>query len=104
MTIRFRIRQFIGHIARAFSPGYSHCYRCGRPWSIAREHSTKCTETWGCFPLCEACWRELTPGDRIYYYRLLWLKWKKADRESDYNGLTYPELWELIERAVLDGK
>lgn len=51
--------------------------------------------TWitGMYPLCEACWGELTPVDRLPYYREQWLA-----REP---GPQHLGDWFFIEQVVL---
>lgn len=48
------------------------------------------------FPLCEQCWSELTPQNRLPFYRVLFEQWR-------FLGSEYHE-WADIERAVLEGK
>lgn len=94
---KLRINARIGRISHAMAPGYGDCLRCHTAWAFVKGHSTSYTETSGCFPLCEACWSELTPEERLPYYRLLWNRWcaDGADRE--------PETWGQIETAVMAG-
>lgn len=56
--------------------GYSGCRRCGTPWWACREHVTPYgDEGEGCFPLCQRCWGELHPVDRLPYYGELIRHW-----------------------------
>lgn len=50
--------------------------------------------SWGCLPLCERCWAELTPEARLPFYRALYDAW--------LDGMT-PGLpaFETIKDAVL---
>jgi hypothetical protein len=84
---------------RAASPGFSWCFRCGRPWNHVVGHSTRYTEHSGCFPLCESCWTRLGhPEARIPYYRTLIEEW-------DRSGCTLPdEERRAIGRAVTEGR
>lgn len=43
--------------------------------------------------LCEACWANLAPEDRLPYYRRRWEEW-----------LSDEETWRVIRSAVLDGR
>jgi hypothetical protein len=96
-----RIRRAWGFIARGFSPGYSFCGRCGRPWTVCEGHSTPYTKGSGCFPLCKECWSELKPGQRIPYYRSLWREWNKSPSAlSEQMDIT----WMRISKAVMEGK
>ena len=79
------------------SIGYGRCYRCNLPWNIVGGHCTRYfSTTWnhegGCFPLCEKCWSELTPHERLPYYKKLYDDWNDPD-----------EIWEEIETAVMEG-
>ena len=89
-------RKICGVVARLVSPGYSSCYRCARPWTVCKGHSTHYSEWSGCFPLCEECWSELTPETRLPFYQRLYTEWQR----QGYSG----DDWQAIERAVLDGK
>lgn len=62
--------------ARLVSPGYGCCYRCGMPWSFTEYHVTHYGNGHGCFPLCEACWSELTPEQRWPFYERLLHDWR----------------------------
>lgn len=71
-------------IARACAPGYSYCMRCGMPWNRVDGHTTRYTETSGCFPLCEGCWTLLGhPEARIEYYAALIDEWERCDYPID---------------------
>jgi len=65
-----RIRNAAGVIA-----GYGGCYRCGDTWNWKTAHSTPYEEGRACFPLCEECWSELTPDERLPYYEELVAVW-----------------------------
>lgn len=76
--------------------GYGSCERCGRSWKRATPHQTYYGERGegGMIPLCERCWHECTPDERLPYYRRLFAKWQgRPDSE-----------WAKIQRAVLDGR
>jgi hypothetical protein len=52
----------------------------------------------GCFALCERCWSELTPRERLPYYLQIWELWKRQ-------GIHRSEkVWFLLEEAILNGK
>lgn len=100
------IRKIAGFFARLISPMYSWCYRCGMPWRVTKHHETWVTEGSGIFPLCESCWKELTPQDRLPYYRRLYDSWLKTMPETlpDGSPAKLNMTWEEIETAVLAGK
>ncbi|MHC4397863.1 MAG: hypothetical protein ACYS1A_19635 [Planctomycetota bacterium] len=91
-------RRIWGKISRLLSPEYGYCERCGITWRFAEGHTTQYTDREGCFPLCEKCWSELTPRERLFYYK----KWF-----DQWYGLNLSEAgrkWQVIKKAVLDGK
>ena len=79
---------------RLIHPDYGWCGRCKMPWAGVESHCTNYTDVRGCFPLCEDCWNSLTIEERLPYYRLLWSSWTVEHRPD----------WELIEKAVEEGK
>ena len=61
------------------------------------------------FPLCSDCWTELSPEDRLPYYRSLYERWLGDDEMYEaIRGQPAPkrppEQWEQIRSAVLAGK
>lgn len=94
MKLKLVIRKAIGFFSRLVFPEYSFCGRCGRTWPFCQEHKTPISSSGGCFPLCEDCWDELTPKERLPYYRDMWLDWPRSE---DFE-------WSAIEQAVLGGK
>lgn len=91
----YRLRRMLA----AFMPGmnYARCGRCHLPWWISGYHVTDFTETRGCFPLCNNCWYDLVPRQRLPYYRKLFEQWSLNFPESQ-------ETWELMKRAVEEGR
>ena len=87
----------IGPISRAVSPGYSWCLRCKTTWNFVEGHVTQ-HGTGGCFPLCEKCWGELTPTERLPFYEELLVMWN-----SDGTPAT-TEKAAALRAAVLAGK
>jgi hypothetical protein len=88
-----RIRRILGLLSRLVSFGYSSCGRCGITWNFVKHHSTMYNRGSGMFPLCEYCWSQLTPEERLPFYRDLYYKWH--DERINWND---------IEKAVLSGK
>lgn len=84
----------IGKISKILTPSYSGCGRCDTTWAFVDYHNTFYTENNGMFPLCEKCWSELTPEQRLPYYYNLFIEWDNRDF-SEFN---------LIRKAVMDGK
>jgi len=92
----------IGKISQFISPGYSYCGKCHTTWNFVQGHTTKYNDACGMFPLCEACWKELTPKQRLPYYKDLWDSWQRDS--ITYNYPAYPsEAWEMVEKNVLAG-
>lgn len=99
-------RSIAGFFARLIFPFYSACLRCGMPWRVTKHHSTNVTERSGMFPLCETCWKDLIPKERIPYYRKLYESWIRTAPSSLPDGTPYkgPNVtWSEIETAVLAG-
>ncbi len=93
MSIILRhLKNLIGYIR-----GFGKCGKCGDSWTWKPEHETEYYRVPGfakaCFPLCEECWKSLTPESRLPYYRIM----VDTIWSSD-------EYWKEIETAVLEGK
>ena len=84
----------VGPGSQYLTPHMSYCLHCGTTWVFVRGHSTPYSESSGCFPLCEECWGEMTPAQRLPYYHEMYEAW---------NDPSYAH-WADIERAVLAGK
>ena len=92
------LRQEVGRYAQRLAPHFSACQRCLMPWLFVDGHDTDYKEGTGCFPLCQKCWRELTPKGRLPFYRKMFDWWHTL-------GEPVAEAeWKLIETAVLEGK
>ena len=92
----------IGRISHFLTPGFGWCGRCLTTWKFVEGHATYflwCDEvrnprdaSSGMFPLCEQCWSDLTPAERLPYYRELNMMWAR-------DGDALPDT--MIERSVL---
>jgi hypothetical protein len=102
VNMKLFFRKIIGNICRPFSIGYSDCGRCHRTWNICKNHNTQYSKSYGCFPICEACWKELTPNERFPYYQRLIELWMFGSHDD--NGIPWNITKENIEKAVLSGK
>ena len=100
MSIRRYLRNRRGRLA-----GLGDCLRCHDTWDWKPSHVTNYSQTSGCFPLCEECWTELTPDERLPYYALLAGLW--IDEAQHYGRQDwvqdYVTAWPAIEAAVLAG-
>lgn len=94
--MKLKQRKLMAKLAKPFSSGLSSCGRCNRTWNICTGHTTQYNEYSGCFPLCEECWGELTPEQRLPYYMDLMDIWESGGRP--------PSVREDVRKAVLEGK
>jgi hypothetical protein len=85
-----------GIMTQHLAPGYSACGRCRTAWKFVKGHSTILGNGDGMFPLCEMCWADFTPEQRLPFYYVLFCQW-----EWDAAGQPFDYQWEDIERAVL---
>jgi hypothetical protein len=85
----------IGSISKILSPSYSSCEKCNTTWKFVKPHYTYYDESHGCFSLCEKCWSELTPKERLEFYKISRVSfWRNKSEEE----------WNMIVNAVLKGK
>lgn len=105
MTTTLEERRKIGREAQSKYPDNSWCGCCYRPWPICKEHLTDFggRRSGGCFALCEECWEELTPEERLPFYKKVYELWRSFGL-LDYNGQPWEDVWELMKSAVLAGK
>lgn len=109
----FKHKLRLGRVSHMLAPGFSSCHRCDTCWHFVREHCTdyeiepsgpvegeqasfQVTGS-GCFPLCQWCWEELTPDERMPYYKQLWDSWAQWGERDE-------KQWFAIQEAVLRGK
>lgn len=84
------------------------CRRCGsnETYHITPYPDDSSPGEHGILPLCEACWRELSPEERLPWYRQLWDIWNTGGFWIQYHDGTWHEWprcvsWPVIEEAVL---
>jgi len=109
-------RRILSYPDRLFQPSFGWCERCKMTWGSVAWHDTaygeakplevkqegnsdikilSATMQGGMFALCENCWQELTPKQRLPYYRAVFDGWvKDGCKDRD---------WKEIEKAVLAG-
>ena len=100
-TLRYWARRFewrIGKVSQRLSPGFSWCGNCLTTWAYAHEHVTHYSPGRGCFALCEKCWRELTPPQRLPFYADLFREWERTPHPAD----PLDGRWQEIREAVLN--
>jgi hypothetical protein len=114
------------NLERALSPDISTCGRCKRPWKSQKQkligprryqqlerfrfyglvgvesHDTSYNANHACFPLCQGCWSQLTPDERLPYYERLVDRWVDQARDDD-ELRDYAERRRQIRHAVLQG-
>jgi hypothetical protein len=67
------------------STGYGDCSRCLLTWDVVDGHTIAYATGCGCFPICNECWDELTPVERVPFY-LAWLVQTDTNIERDGLG------------------
>ena len=65
-----RLRNAIGR-----AQGFGSCYHCHDTWNYSKEHATYYDNGFACFALCQRCWQQMTPNQRMPYYMLLISNW-----------------------------
>ena len=101
--MNLKLRKFFGKISQFSDPSFSSCSHCGMTWAWTTGHYTHYTKSNACFPLCEHCWQRLTIEERWPYYVDLWKHWKGYGNK-DHNGTSWQELYDMIKKAVFEGK
>ena len=98
----------IGRISRWFShKREGSCGRCKTTWDFVQNHVTSyypkdCAwPRYLCSALCEKCWRELTPDERLPYYAAVWNSWDYSVI-IEYTGQT-PAAWGALSHAIING-
>lgn len=92
----------IGRVSQLLTPSYSWCLRCETTWAFVKWHDTMYGNGGhGCIPLCQKCWAELTPLERLPFYRQLIESWH--EKWPQFRDMTFDQEWALVEKAVLGG-
>lgn len=97
-------KRFYGKIIQSIF-GYGSCVRCWRPWNVVKYHVTNLrgnNDGTGIFPMCQECWKELSPEKRLIYYKIMWCGWSASIEDKNHAEETY-FMWPTIEKAVLSG-
>jgi len=69
----------IGPVSKKLTPHLGACLHCKTTWRFVKPHNTPLNKHESVFPLCEKCWKRLTPEQRLPYYWLLLLEWNMED-------------------------
>ena len=102
-------RKLHGILLNWAHPGYGRCSRCERVWGICEPHITSYDGDGpfkghgGCFTLCEECWMELTPQERLPHYLRLLYSWMSYG-SATHRGMPWNIAQKKIEESVLSGK
>lgn len=100
-------RRILGLFTRFLYPFCGGCGRCWVSWKVVDHYSVKYTTTsgepQGTYIFCVLCKEELSPDERLPYYRRLYIRWMKM-----YDGYSRvhdgPEVsWDVLKDAVLKG-
>jgi len=102
-SFRLQARTKIGLLSEKMFPNLASCGRCHMSYGVETSHSTPYTKGSGCFPLCEYCWNDTTPEERLPYYMNLVDSWV-SHGDDNYNGRSWDQVRKLISTAVLEGK
>jgi hypothetical protein len=96
----------LGPVSRFLSqPNIAACARCLTTWAWVCGHATPYQTGSAVFPLCQVCWRDLTPAERMPYYRdlvTLWTSQLIEYRRFDL-AVEYEAKWPAIRAAVEAG-
>ena len=103
--VNLMLRRLFGFTAGFFYPNYSCCGRCHRPWAVCSGHAINYSDSGGCFALCEKCWSELLPKERLPYYESVVKSWIHESPDGyKHGGMSWDELLKALRENVLAGK
>jgi len=99
---RLKSRKSLGKVSEIMFPDFASCKRCHISIAVQDFHSTPYSKGSGCFPLCEYCWNDMKPEERLPYYMGLVDSWV-LHGGGDYNGVSWEDVRSMISNAVLSG-
>ncbi len=68
--------------------GYSGCAHCGDTWNWKKIHSIPYNDRGsGMFPVCDECYKKLSPQERYDYCRALWRSWNSPGKDIDWDKI-----------------
>ena len=82
---------------RGKAKGYSNCSRCGDSWDWKEDHEIPYKrDAEGrirglMFPVCEECYQEISPEERLEYCIRLWKSWGSPPDKVD---------WDIVKKEV----
>jgi len=74
----------IPKLLRLFSPGFSHCKKCGLPWNFCKEKTVWYSDSSGTFATCDVCWDNSTLNELQCYYAAVYTRQKISLYSTDY--------------------
>src|ERR1700682_2779728 len=92
-------RHLSKHAPRA---GFGTCACCQMPWWAVNGHSVSFSADGACSPVCEMCWRNLTPEELWPYYEAFLLRTYRGDTAKEKTlknnfwndfGLVFGSVW-----------
>lgn len=92
MNNKLTFRRILAFFARMIS-GKSTCKHCGMPHKFTQMHITWVGAI-GLTALCETCFQELKPEDRLPFYKKLRTTWMGSGSADEVN-------WPLTKGAIL---
>lgn len=96
--LRKRINIRIGPISQLWDTTTLYCECCHTTWKFVVPHTTQYSVHSSCQALCEKCWNEYIPVDRLKFYLKMWTKQRSTHSSGD-NSFE----WSLISESVLRG-
>jgi hypothetical protein len=104
-ALKWFARRTVAFLFNWIFMGYSNCGCCKRAWPLVRKHHCNdYSRGRAMFPLCEACWKDLTPEQRMPYYMKLIDSWEESSDGKNHNDLSYSDIRKAIFTAVSEGK
>lgn len=92
----------VANVGHPLNASESNCGCCGCNFFIAKAHITPYGDDGGAgYALCEACWKDLVPEERLPYYCETYEWW--ATRVDTDNGISWGQAWQNMKTAVLAG-
>ena len=83
------IRNIIGRMN-----GLSYCLKCNGTWNWKKPHMILVNNNRSIFPLCEECYHEVSPEERLYWCKTLFKSWYTKDHVPEQID------WERVSRIV----
>jgi len=90
-------------ILRFFSPGFSHCEKCGLPWNSCKPKGVNYSDHMGTFATCDVCWDNSTLEELNCYYTIVYITQKINMTKNGYKmDHTLEHLLECVKKEYLE--